>query len=89
MKPGAFVGNRFLGDGDAWQARYDKLEKDGWYEGFELPKRFAVVSVSVVQSDNSAMMVTSDGRVVLWKYHHDLDLPLFRNVTPTEEEVAE
>ena len=76
-------------DNEAWQARYDKLEADGWVEGFQLPSRFAVASISVIQSDTAAFLLTTDGRVVLWKYHHDLDLPMFMNVTPTEEDLKQ
>ena len=73
----------------AWQEKYDRLVHDGWYEGFSLPKRFAVVSVVVIDADKAAYMVTSDGRVVLYKFHCDVGLRMFRNITPTEEEIAE
>lgn len=74
---------------DAWQAKYDRLVKDGWYEGFSLPKRFAVASVVVIDADKAAYMVTTDGRVVLYKFQSDIGLRMFWNITPTEEEIAE
>lgn len=76
-------------DPEAWQAKYDRLEKDGWLEGFSLPKRFAVVNVVVIDADKSAYLVTSDGRVVLYKFQSDVGLRMFWNITPTEEEIAE